>query len=123
MKTMKIEILDKKQANDDLLKAAKDFDKKHKRQKFSKNTTFESLAAVRKVLTDKRLEVWRAIRDLHPKSISALAKLLDREFRAVHRDVILLKEIGLISIKEISNTRGTAQELKSNYDELLLAVA
>lgn len=124
MKTMKIELKNKTVANNELLKMAKAFDsKKRKQRNLAKSTFFESLVAVRGVLTDKRLEVWRTIRDYEPKSITELAKKLKREFRAVHRDVMLLAEIGLIQLTESEGSRGKAQNLKSNYDELSLSVA
>ncbi len=122
MKIMKIEIQNRREANKELLEMAKSFGKNKKKQKSRGGTYFESLAAVRGVLTDKRLEVWRTIRDYQPKSITDLAKRLDREFRAVHRDVMLLWKIGLIELKEAEGKRGKTQQMKSNYDELLLAV-
>ncbi len=123
MKKMKIEIKSKQDANAELFKMAKNFDSKKKNQKIKNQTYFESLAVVRKVLTDKRLEVWRAIRDNKPSSITELANELERDFRAVHRDVLILSKIGLIQMKSMPGEKGNRQQLTSNYNELLLAVA
>lgn len=94
-----------------------------KNLKHEKGIYFESLTAVRKILTENRLEVWRAIRDKHPESITQLSEILGRGFRSVHRDVVLLKDLGLIKLVEGPGTRGNVQQLISLYDELALAVA
>jgi len=103
-----------------------DSNKLKKHPKAVKNNSsgifFESLAAVRKVLTDNRLDVWRTIRDQKPESISHLAEILKRDFRAVHRDVTLLEELGLIELIKGPGKRGNIVTLKSCYDELQLIV-
>jgi predicted transcriptional regulator len=80
------------------------------------------LTAVRKILTDYRLDVWRAIRDKNPESITLLAEILGRGFRPVHRDVMLLKDLGLIKLIEGPGKRGNVQKVVSLFDELSLAV-
>lgn len=124
MKTMKIKIQSRDVMNKELKSLAKSIDKKQYKKSSKQNDIFfESLTAVRKILTDKRLEVWRAIRDRRPESITHLAEILDRGFRSVHRDVVLLKELGLIQLTEGPGRRGNVQQLISLYDELILAVA
>lgn len=124
MKIMKIKIKSRSAADKELRDLAKAIDsKKFKKAKANNGIYFESLAAVRKILTDKRLDVWRAIRDRRPESITQLAELLGRGFRSVHRDVMLLEELGLIKMSEGPGRRGNVQILVSLYDELLLAVA
>jgi predicted transcriptional regulator len=124
MRVMKIKIQSKANLNADLRALANSIDKSTVKISYKKNGIyFESLTAVRKILTDKRLEVWRAIRDRKPQSITHLSEILDRGFRSVHRDVVLLKELGLIELIEGPGTRGNVQQLVSLYDELMLAVA
>lgn len=123
---MKIKIQNRSQSDKDLKKIAKLIDqKKIKKSKSNKKNGiyFESLTAVRKILTDNRLEVWRAIRDQRPESITHLAEILGRGFRSVHRDVVLLKDLGIIELIEGPGKRGNVQQLVSLYDELELAVA
>lgn len=48
---------------------------------------FDSLASLRELLTDRRLEALRSIHDDPPESISALADRLDRSYAVVHQDV------------------------------------
>ena len=121
---MKIKILSRKEFDDNLLRVAQNFDKKiYKKSNLKNGIYFESLAAVRKILTDKRLDVWRAIRDKKPESITHLAKILERGLRPVHRDVMLLKDLGLIKLTEGPGKRGNVQKIISLCDELLVAVA
>ena len=124
MKIMKIKSQNREDFYNDLKKMAKAIDKKDFKKSHKKNGIyFESLAAVRKILTDNRLEVWRAIRDRKPESITHLSEILGRGFRSVHRDVVLLKDLGLIELIEGPGKRGNVQLLVSLYDELALAVA
>jgi len=124
MKIMKIKIQNRSKFNEDLISLAKSIDNKRVNKSHKKNGIyFESLTAVRKILTDNRLEVWRAIRDKRPESITQLAEILGRGFRSVHRDVVLLKDLGLIKLIEGPGRRGNVQKLVSLYDELALAVA
>jgi predicted transcriptional regulator len=124
MKTLKIKIRDRKKVESDLVKLARELDKGQFRKKSKKNDIFfESLSAVRKILTDNRLDVWRTIRDKRPDSITHLAQLLHRGFRSVHRDVMLLRDLGLIELIEGPGKRGHVQQLVSLYDELSLVVA
>ncbi len=67
--------------------------------------TFLSLEAVAKVLSQPRLEILAAILKDHPKSIYALAKLLDRDFKNVHADVKLLADVGLIELRTSGKKR------------------
>ena len=120
---MKIKIQNRANYESRLKKLAKEIDSKDIKKPYTKNGIyFESLAAVRKILTDNRLEVWRAIRDKKPESITQLAEILGRGFRPVHRDVMLLKELGLIKLIEGPGRRGNVQKVVSLFDELSLAV-
>ncbi|MBC7538823.1 MAG: hypothetical protein H7281_08380 [Bacteriovorax sp.] len=124
MKIMKIKIQSRAKYDSDLRNLAKAIDSNKFKKSYKKNGIyFESLTAVRKILTDNRLEVWRAIRDKKPESITHLAEILGRGFRSVHRDVMLLKELGLIRLTEGPGKRGNVQKLVSLYDELVLTMA
>jgi len=62
---------------------------------------FPDVKILRKVLSEKRLELLRTIKNKNPDSIYELAKLLDRPLRAVQHDVKVLSELGLIEVKKI----------------------
>ncbi len=89
----------------------------------SQRCFFESLDTFWMVLTDQRFELWRTIRDRKPESISTLADLVHRNFRSVHRDVMFLKELGLVTLKKNKGQRGDLQSPISLADELVLSVA
>lgn len=64
--------------------------------------SFRSVSELRKILTDRRIELLRGLMatDGAAESISALAKDLDRNYRTVHDDVSMLADYGLLFIVE-----------------------
>lgn len=64
--------------------------------------SFASIGELRKILTDRRVELLQALTDTGgaAESISALAEDLDRDYRSVHDDVTLLADFGLVFIVE-----------------------
>jgi predicted transcriptional regulator len=88
-----------------------------------KGEFFESLEAVRNVLTEKRLELWRLIRDETPGSILELSKLAKRNFKSVYQDVAMLVAVGLVELKKEKGKRGDTQRPVSLADTLQLEVA
>lgn len=62
--------------------------------------SFATVGELRKVLTDRRVEILQALIDLDAaaESISALADDLGRDYRMVHDDVTLLSDYGLVFI-------------------------
>jgi len=123
MKIKKIRIKSRSEFDEDLHSVAHALDNGKTPPKPFRGEYFESLDAVRSVLTDRRLELWRTVRDEKPKSISQLAEMVGRSFRTVHRDMKLLESLGLISFKKGKGERGDTQHPVSLVDELVLAVA
>jgi len=83
--------------------------------------SFDSLDAMRKVLTEKRLEILKTIKREHPQSIYELAKLLHRDSKNTFNDVRFLAEMGLIELKKTKNGREkTTPEV--TYDRILLEI-
>jgi len=62
--------------------------------------TFESPAALFRVLTPKRWELVERLQALGPTSVRGLARALERDVKRVHEDVAALCEIGLIDKTE-----------------------
>jgi predicted transcriptional regulator len=62
--------------------------------------SFSTVAELRKILTDRRLELLQALMNIDgaAESISALADALDRDYRTVHDDVTMLDDCGLVFI-------------------------
>lgn len=62
--------------------------------------SFSTVSDLRRILTDRRLELLQSLIDTDgaAESISALAETLDRDYRTVHDDVSLLSEHGLLFV-------------------------
>ena len=122
MKTKRIRLKTRKDFFTTLDEAATRLDR-GKRAKRLRGDFFESLEAVRNVLTPKRLELWQLIRDRKPKSLLELSRLAKRNFKSVHRDVAVLVAAGLVELHESKGVRGKTQRPISLADTLLLEVA
>lgn len=59
---------------------------------------FDGLSALRKILTKEKARMLDTIKYKKPKSIYALAKLLERPFKAVMDDIKLLERFGFIDL-------------------------
>ena len=82
---------------------------------------FTSLEAMRKVLTPKRLQLLRVIRDAHPESIYGLAQSTGRDLKNVQEDVALLARVGLVSLSRAKSKR--CRVIPSvDYDRLQLQI-
>jgi predicted transcriptional regulator len=68
--------------------------------------SFGTVEELRKILTDRRIELLQTLLDIDgtAESISALAERLDRDYRTVHDDVTLLAEYGLLYVVEEGRT-------------------
>lgn len=64
--------------------------------------SFATVGELRKILTDRRIELLRALMNIDgaAESISALADDLGRDYRTVHDDVALLEDYGLLFVVE-----------------------
>jgi len=66
---------------------------------------FESIDALRSVLTNKRIELLRTVKKQKPGSIYELAKILGRDLKNVNEDVRLLSELGFITLEKIKTDK------------------
>jgi predicted transcriptional regulator len=67
--------------------------------------SFETTEGVRRLLTDRRLEVIRSLMTAPADSISALAERLDRNYSTVHEDVSILAEYGIVQFRESGSSK------------------
>ena len=84
--------------------------------------SFESLDAMRKVLTEERLRILKTIRKEHPQSIYQLAKILHRDIKNTFNDVHFLEQAGLVELKKTSDGREKTTPMV-NYEKILLEIA
>ena len=92
------------------------------RVKRKKAIYFENLDAMRKVLTEKRLELLHVIKEDRPSSIYRLAKLVGRDVNNVIEDLHCLEKVGLVELKK--SGKGRKKTIPSvNYDKIHLEIA
>lgn len=82
---------------------------------------FESLEAMRQVLTPKRLELLQVIRKKMPDSIYELAQITKRDLKNVQDDVGLLSRMGLISLTRAKTAKKRLIP-RVGYDQLRLQI-
>jgi len=80
--------------------------------------SFERVADIRTLLTDRRLDVMRTIMTDSPNSIQALADTLDRNYADVHGDVQVLAEHHIVYF----DTDGRAKRPVIPYDRVRLDI-
>lgn len=82
--------------------------------------SFRTVGELRKILTDRRIELLQELMDTDDAadSISALAADLDRNYRTVHEDVTLLADYGLLFTIE----EGRAKRPYLPYDRIHLDI-
>lgn len=83
---------------------------------------FESLDAMRKVLTEERLKIVKAIRKNHPASIYELAKIIKRDVKNTFDDVQFLAQAGLVELKKTKDVREKTTP-KVDYDKIVLEIS
>ena len=54
------------------------------------------ITIIRKLLSKEKGRILFTLKDKHPKSIYALAKILGRDFKSVHTDIKFLERFGFI---------------------------
>jgi predicted transcriptional regulator len=80
---------------------------------------FASLKEMRRVLTEKRLEILKAIRDQKPSSVYELAKMVDRDLKNVLQDLSYLQDLGIVSVIDT----GMKKVPHFDYDRISIEVA
>jgi predicted transcriptional regulator len=78
--------------------------------------TFESWDGLSRMLTGKRLELLRHVRQDPAASVAELARALGRDYKRVHEDVGILAAAGLL------DRTGTG-EIRSAYDEIRTVIS
>jgi predicted transcriptional regulator len=74
-----------------------------------------------RILSTPRLQILTAIPALKPKSISALAKAMKKDFKNVYSDVKFLADLGLVELREEGPKKTLVPIAKFNGIELGLA--
>jgi predicted transcriptional regulator len=77
---------------------------------------FDSYATLARFLSDRNLELLEAIVEDEPESIRATARLVDRDYREVHRNLSELEDLGLIHFE--GGDPGMAKRPVVDYDDI-----
>lgn len=112
-------------SDNDLFKEVKEVWEKlerGERVKKHEGISFESLDAMRKVLTEERLRILKTVKKEHPQSIYELAKMLHRDIKNTFDDVQFLAQVGLLELKKVKDGREKTMP-RVNYDRILLEIA
>ncbi len=83
---------------------------------------FESLDAMRRILTEERLRILKVIKKDHPASIYELSKMLKRDVKNTFDDVQFLAQAGLVELKKTKDVREKTTP-RVNYDKILLEIS
>lgn len=78
------------------------------------SVSFEDPTRLRKVLTEKRIELIQFLMENEVESTSELAKKLDRGVKEVSEDVRLLEEYGIVKIEK----EGRSKKPSVYYDKI-----
>lgn len=62
--------------------------------------SFETVEGIRRLLTNRRLEMLRSLMGEPAESITALAQRLGRSYSVVHDDVAVLAEYGIVQFRQ-----------------------
>lgn len=95
--TLRITIAPGEEAFDDALEAAGAAEQGEQRDAV---VSFEDAEGIRRLLTDRRLELLRSLMGEPAESITALADRLDRSYSVVHEDVEVLAEYGIVQFRQ-----------------------
>lgn len=110
---------------EDTLKEVKEVMKNIKEGKLVKkkeSISFNNIDIMRKVLTNKRLELIKTIKKYKPKSIYQLAKIVKRDSKSVNIDLKILSKLGMVDLK--SKERGRENIVPSvDYEEIDVTIA
>ncbi len=110
---------------EDTLKEVKEVMEKIKEGQLVKkkeSISFNNIDIMRKVLTNKRLELIKTIKKYKPKSIYQLAKMVKRDSKSVNVDLKILSNLGMVDLK--SKEKGRENIVPSvDYEEIDVAIA
>lgn len=104
VKKIAIQIKSLDEALDEFIDTAEKI-KKGKKVKTKNATYIADAETARAIFTDSRIRIIQLLKEKKLKSIYALAKLLNRNFKNVYEDVMFLAELGIIGIKESKGGR------------------
>lgn len=89
--------------------------------KKKESISFSNIDIMRKVLTNKRLELIKTIKKYKPKSIYQLAKIVKRDSKSVNVDLKILSNLGMVDLKSREKGRENIVP-RVDYEEIDVAI-
>ena len=83
---------------------------------------FNNVETLRSILTTERVRVLHCIKEKKPKSIYELAKMLDRNWRLVAKDVELLSNLGIVKLEKKEKPKEIIRPIV-NFNKMNIDVA
>ena len=121
VKRVKIGIKSVKKVLEDFVETGEAIER-GERVKKEKGVYFENIEGFRKALTPKRLELLHLIKERHPESLQALARLAKRDMKSIVTDINILEELDLIDMKR--KKEGRRESVPTvEYDRINLDIA
>ena len=121
IRKVKVGIKDLKTALNEFVQTGKAIEE-GKPVKKEKGVYFTSVAAFRKAITPKRLELLNVIKKEKPSSVRQLSKFAERDVKNVSTDVKFLEQAGLVDIKR--DDKPEKEIIPSvSYDIILFEIA
>ena len=90
--------------------------------KKNESISFNNIDIMRKILTNKRLELIKVIKKHKPKSIYQLAKIVKRDSKSVNVDLKILSNLGMVDLKSKEKGRENIVP-RIDYEEIDVAIA
>lgn len=90
--------------------------------KKKESISFSNIDIMRKVLTNKRLELIKTIKKYKPKSIYQLAKIVKRDSKSVNIDLKILSNLGMVELKTTEDGRENIVP-RVDYEEIDVTIA
>lgn len=72
-----------------------------------------------KLMTKTRFQVFTAIVEQAPDSLTELAKILDKDLANIQRDVRVLESLGLVELEKLAARRGEKLKPRALYDRIV----
>lgn len=121
VKNIKVVVKDRKEALKDFAQALSRT-RKGETIACHEGVSFQSITALRTVLTEKRLELLHLIKEHRPESVYALAKIAHRDLKSVNTDLETLKELGFVSVEESDEGRHKVRPM-IDFDTVQVEIA
>jgi predicted transcriptional regulator len=88
----------------------------------SENLDLDSLAALRKLLSNEKAKILHTIKTKKPNSIYELSKKLNRDFKSVSEDIKLLQRFGFIALEHAKTGKRNRLKPVVSVDKMIITI-